>query len=57
MAKEYKLVELTDEEKEGLSFIDEAILACSKCIACRNDDLCCEMNECGDTGYFIEVTE
>ena len=55
MITEYKLVELTEEEKEGKTKRDQSEFACSKCIAFENEPLCDLLEECGDTSYFIEV--
>lgn len=56
MAKEYKLVELTEDEKQGLNRQELEELSCSKCIASDNDELCDTLPRCfGVTIYFIEV--
>lgn len=49
MGKEYKLVELTEEENDNL------VHACDKCVADKNEDLCLSLYFCGINSYFIEV--
>ena len=55
MITEYKLVELTEEEKEGLSLKQQLLLCCEKCVAGDDFDLCDKLPDCGETSYFIEV--
>ena len=55
MITEYKLVELTEEEKEGLSLKQQLVVSCNKCIAGEDTDLCDLLPECGETSYFIAV--
>lgn len=57
MSKEYKLVELTEEEKKGKTNAEQCNLACSKCIAADDESLCDSLPPCDEYCYFIEVTE
>lgn len=56
MGKEYKLVELTEEERKNKTYIEMADFSCSKCVAYNDYDLCDSMPPCSeDFNYFIEV--
>lgn len=61
MGIKYKSVELTQKERKNKSFSERAVLACSKCIATKDDVLCgclcITFNDCSDSpsSYFIEV--
>lgn len=57
MATEYKLVELTYEEKEGKKHDEQCNFACSKCVAADDESLCYSLPICDELYYFIEVTE
>lgn len=57
MAKEYKLVELTEEEYKKLKEIESAT-SCQCCVAYENRELCDELDcSCFSSkfAYFIEV--
>ena len=56
MKIEYKLVELTPDEKQGLNRQELEDLSCSKCVAYKDDALCDKMPRCmGCTFYFVKV--
>ena len=56
MKIEYKLVELTYDEKQGLNRNELEDLSCSKCVAGKDDDLCDTMPRCmGPTFYYVKV--
>jgi len=56
MGKWYKLVELTEAETKDKKINEISNIACSKCVAYNDCDLCDSLPSCYKySSYFIEV--